>query len=249
MAKIRLDKLLAHSGIGTRKQVKKFIRKGLVTVNGKAVRDAGTIVDTKHDEIFIGNEKIKYRDLIYIMMNKPKGVITSTYDPAERTVIDLLPPELTAVDPFPVGRLDKDTEGLLLITNDGELAHQLLSPKKNVVKKYYAQIQGIVDENDVKAFKEGIILEDGYKTLPAGLEILRAADVSEVYVYLKEGKYHQIKRMFKMLDKQVVYLKRIAMGGLILDERLKPGEWRELTEEEVVSLQKSIICDADPLNV
>ncbi len=240
MAKIRLDKLLAHSGIGTRKQVKKFIRKGLVTVNGKAVRDAGTIVDTKHDEIFIGNEKVKYRDLIYIMMNKPKGVITSTYDPAERTVIDLLPPELTAVDPFPVGRLDKDTEGLLLITNDGELAHQLLSPKKNVVKKYYAQIQGIVDENDVKAFKEGIILEDGYKTLPAGLEILRAADVSEVYVYLKEGKYHQIKRMFKALGKKVLYLKRLAMGSLVLDERLKPGEWRELTGEEVSSLKTSI---------
>lgn len=237
MAKMRLDKLLAHSGIGTRKEVKKLIKKGVITVNGQIAKDAGMIVDTARDEVFMGNDKIDYKEVVYIMMNKPKGVITSTYDPSERTVIDLLPPEMTLLNPFPVGRLDKDTEGLLLITNDGELAHKLLSPKKGVVKKYYAQIQGIVDENDVKAFKEGITLEDGYKTLPARLEILRAGSTSEVYVYLSEGKYHQIKRMFKALGKQVIYLKRIAMGCLILDENLKPGEWRELTKEEVESLQ------------
>ncbi len=237
MAKMRLDKLLAHSGIGTRKEVKKLIKKGVITVNGQIAKDAGMIVDTARDEVFMGNDKIDYKEVVYIMMNKPKGVITSTYDPSERTVIDLLPPEMTLLNPFPVGRLDKDTEGLLLITNDGELAHKLLSPKKGVVKKYYAQIQGIVDENDVKAFKEGITLEDGYKTLPARLEILRAGSTSEVYIYLSEGKYHQIKRMFKALGKQVIYLKRIAMGCLILDENLKPGEWRELTKEEVESLQ------------
>ncbi len=237
MAKMRLDKLLAHSGIGTRKEVKKLIKKGVITVNGQIAKDAGMIVDTARDEVFMGNDKIDYKEVVYIMMNKPKGVITSTYDPSERTVIDLLPPEMTLLNPFPVGRLDKDTEGLLLITNDGELAHKLLSPKKGVVKKYYAQTQGIVDENDVKAFKEGITLEDGYKTLPARLEILRAGSTSEVYIYLSEGKYHQIKRMFKALGKQVIYLKRIAMGCLILDENLKPGEWRELTKEEVESLQ------------
>ncbi|MBM7582830.1 16S rRNA pseudouridine516 synthase [Caldicoprobacter guelmensis] len=241
MAKIRLDKLLAHSGIGTRKQVKKLIKKGIITVNGKSVRDTGMIVDTSCDEIFMGNEKINYKEAIYIMMNKPRGVITSTYDPLERTVIDLLPSEVTALNPFPVGRLDKDTEGLLLITNDGELAHKLLSPKKGVVKKYYAQIEGFVSEDDARAFEEGITLEDGYRTLPARLEIIRAADVSEVYIYLTEGKYHQIKRMFKALGKHVAYLKRVAMGSLILDENLKPGEWRELTEEEVISLQRLVM--------
>jgi len=240
MAKMRLDKLLAHAGVGTRKQVKKLIKKGAVTVNGQPARDAGMIIDPSHDEVFMDDARINYREMIYIMMNKPKGVITSTYDPSERTVVDLLPPEMTILNPSPVGRLDKDTEGLLLITNDGELAHRLLSPKKKVVKKYYAQIQGIVDENDVQAFEEGITLEDGYKTLPAGLEIIRAADVSEVYVYLTEGKYHQVKRMFKALDKHVIYLKRVAMGSLILDEDLEPGKWRELTEEEVASLKESI---------
>lgn len=240
MAKIRLDKLLAHSGIGTRKEVKKIIKQGLVLVNGKPARNAGMIVDTALDEIFMGNERINYREVIYIMMNKPKGVVTSTHDPSERTVIDLLPPEITVFNPFPVGRLDKDTEGLLLITNDGELAHRLISPKHKVIKKYYAQIEGMVDENDAKAFEKGIVLKDGYKTLPARLEIIKAGRVSEVHVYLTEGKYHQIKRMFKALGKQVVYLKRTAMGCLTLDENLKPGEWRELTEEEVDSLQKLV---------
>lgn len=239
MAKMRLDKLLAHSGIGTRKEVKKLIKKGIITVNGQIAKDAGMIVDTSRDEVFMGNDKINYKEVVYIMMNKPKGVITSTYDPSERTVIDLLPPEIIALNPFPVGRLDKDTEGLLLITNDGELAHRLLSPKKGIMKKYYARIRGTVDENDVKAFEEGITLEDGYKTLPARLEIIRAGNISEVNVYLREGKYHQIKRMFKHLGKQVLYLKRVAMGNLILDQGLNPGEWRELTEEEVSSLKAS----------
>lgn len=175
------------------------------------------------------------------MINKPKGVISATYDEVEKTVIDLLPQELKARNPFPVGRLDKDTEGLLLITNDGDLAHQLLSPKKNVIKKYYAEILGFVNESDIKAFNEGIILEDGYKTLPANLEILfSSSDVSKVYVYIREGKYHQIKRMFESVGKKVIYLKRLAMGSLTLDENLKPGEWRELSEEELSFLKKSI---------
>lgn len=240
VAKIRLDKLLAHSGIGTRKQVKKLIRKGAITVNGRPVGDAGMIIDPSQDEVFIGNDRVNYKEMVYIMMNKPKGVISSTHDPSERTVIDLLPPELIALKPFPVGRLDKDTEGLLLITNDGELAHKLLSPKNEVVKKYYAQIEGLVSEDDVRAFQEGITLENGYKTLPARLEIIRASDISEVYIYLTEGKYHQIKRMFKALGKRVIYLKRVAMGSLTLDKNLKPGEWRELSEDEVISMQQLV---------
>ncbi|SHF36374.1 16S rRNA pseudouridine516 synthase [Thermoanaerobacter uzonensis DSM 18761] len=241
MTKMRIDKLLSNIGIGTRKEVKKFIKEGLVLVNGNTVKDAGLIVDTESDEILFDGEKINYKEFIYIMINKPKGVISATSDPIEKTVIDLLPQELKARNPFPVGRLDKDTEGLLLITNDGDLAHQLLSPKKNVIKKYYAEILGFVNESDIKAFNEGIILEDGYKTLPANLEILcSSSDVSKVYVYIREGKYHQIKRMFESVGKKVIYLKRLAMDSLTLDENLKPGEWRELSEEELSLLKKSI---------
>lgn len=240
MAKMRIDKLLSNIGIGTRKEVKKFIKEGLVLVNGNTVKDAGLIINTETDEILFDGKKIYYKEFIYIMMNKPKGVISATYDPVEKTVIDLLPQELKARNPFPVGRLDKDTEGLLLITNDGDLAHKLLSPKKNVIKKYYAKILGFVNESDIKAFNEGIVLEDGYKTLPANLEILSSSDVSKVYVYIREGKYHQIKRMFESVGKKVIYLKRLAMGNLTLDENLKPGEWRELSEEELSFLKKSI---------
>lgn len=241
MAKIRIDKLLSNTGIGTRKEAKKFIKEGLVLVNGNTVKDAGLIVDTESDEILFDGEKINYKEFIYIMINKPKGVISATYDEVEKTVIDLLPQELKARNPFPVGRLDKDTEGLLLITNDGDLAHQLLSPKKNVIKKYYAEILGFVNESDIEAFNEGIILENGYKTLPANLEILfSSSDVSKVYVYIREGKYHQIKRMFESVGKKVIYLKRLAMGSLTLDENLKPGEWRQLSEEELSFLKKSI---------
>jgi len=240
MAKMRIDKLLSNIGIGTRKEVKKFIKEGLVLVNGNIVKDAGLIINTETDEILFGGKKLNYKEFIYIMVNKPKGVISATSDPIEKTVIDLLPQELKARNPFPVGRLDKDAEGLILITNDGNLAHKLLSPKKNVIKKYYAEILGFVNESDIKAFIEGIVLEDGYKTLPANLEILSSSDVSKVYVYIREGKYHQIKRMFESVGKKVIYLKRLAMGSLTLDENLKPGEWRELSEEELSLLKKSI---------
>ncbi|KHO61532.1 pseudouridine synthase [Thermoanaerobacter sp. YS13] len=240
MAKMRIDKLLSNIGIGTRKEVKKFIKEGLVLVNGNIVKDAGLIINTEIDEILFDGKKLNYKEFIYIMINKPKGVISATSDPIEKTVIDLLPQELKARNPFPVGRLDKDAEGLILITNNGNLAHKLLSPKKNVIKKYYAEILGFVNESDIKAFIEGIVLEDGYKTLPANLEILSSSDVSKVYVYIREGKYHQIKRMFESVGKKVIYLKRLAMGSLTLDENLKPGEWRELSEEELSLLKKSI---------
>jgi len=240
MSKMRIDKLLSNIGIGTRKEVKKIINKGFVLVNSNIIKNSGLIINTETDEILLNGKKIEYKEFLYIMMNKPNGVISATYDFKEKTVIDLLPSELKSRNLFPVGRLDKDTEGLLLITNDGELAHKLLSPKKNVVKKYYAEISDFVDNKDIKAFNEGVILEDGYKTLPAKLEILSSHDGSKVFVYITEGKYHQIKRMFESIGKKVIYLKRLAMGSLTLDENLKPGDWRELSEEELSMLKKSI---------
>ncbi|HHW58353.1 MAG TPA: rRNA pseudouridine synthase [Clostridia bacterium] len=240
MAKMRIDKLLANMGIGTRKEVKNFIKKGLVSVNGRIIKDNSLLVNTDLDTILFEGKKINYQEFIYIMMNKPQGIISATYDPIEKTVIDLLPNELKARHPFPVGRLDKDTEGLLIITNDGELAHKLLSPKKKVIKKYYVEIQGFVTENDIDSFAKGIVFKDGYKTLPAKLEILSSCDISKVYVYITEGKYHQIKRMFESIGKKAIYLKRLAMGNLQLDEKLQPGEWRILSDQELYLLKNSI---------
>lgn len=240
MAKMRIDKLLSNIGIGTRKEVKKFIKDGSVEINKKVVNNPGVIVNTDIDEILLNGKAVNYKEYIYIIMNKPNGVVSATYDPVDRTVIDLLSDELKSREPFPVGRLDKDTEGFLLITNDGNLAHRLLSPKKNIIKTYYAEISGFVDDDDITAFNDGITLDDGYKTLPAGLEILSSGPTSRVYVHIKEGKYHQVKRMFEALGCKVVYLKRLSMGNLSLDESLKPGEWRELTDSEIALLKESI---------
>ncbi|WP_434642819.1 pseudouridine synthase [Thermoanaerobacterium thermosaccharolyticum] len=240
MAKMRIDKLLSNTGFGTRKEVKGFIKEGLVTVNGRTVNDPGLIIETDKDDIIFNDEKIFYRKYIYIMMNKPKGVISATYDPLEKTVLDLLPDDIKARKVFPAGRLDKDTEGLLLLTNDGILAHKLLSPKKHVYKKYYAEISGFIDEDDISLFSNGIVLDDGYKTMPAYLEIISSGSISKVYVSIKEGKYHQIKRMFESLGSKVIYLKRLSMGYLNLDENLKEGEWRELTDNELKLLLLSV---------
>ncbi|HRU41974.1 MAG TPA: 16S rRNA pseudouridine(516) synthase, partial [Candidatus Diapherotrites archaeon] len=170
---------------------------------------------------------------IYIMMNKPQGVISATEDSRERTVIDLLSDEFKAFKPFPVGRLDKDTEGLLLLTNDGQLAHRLLSPKKHVPKTYIAKVAGRVSEEDAEAFSNGVTLEDGYRTMASRLEILVRGSISLVEVTIYEGKFHQVKRMFQAVGKEVIFLKRISMGELKLDETLEPGEYRELNEEEL----------------
>lgn len=240
MAKMRIDKLLSNMGFGTRKEVKGFIKESLVTVNGKTVNDPGLIVETDKDNIIFNDEKIFYSEHIYIMMNKPKGVISATYDPSEKTVLDLLPDDIKARKVFPAGRLDKDTEGLLLLTNDGILAHKLLSPKKHVYKKYYAEISGFVDQDDVLLFSSGIVLDDGYKTMPAKLEIISSGSISKVYVSIKEGKYHQIKRMFESLGSKVIYLKRLSIGYLNLDKNLKVGEWRELTDDELKLLLSSV---------
>jgi 16S rRNA pseudouridine516 synthase len=237
MSKERIDKVLANMGYGTRKEVKALVKSGEISVNGEKVKDPGQHVAPETDEIFVGDKRLLYRKYVYIMMNKPQGVISATEDNYDKTVIDLLEDSLKNFEPAPVGRLDKDTEGLLLITNDGELNHMLLSPKKHVPKKYYAQIDGEVTEEDVLEFKEGVILEDGYKTMPGELKIIKADSSSEIELIIHEGKFHQVKRMFEAVGKKVTFLKRTEMGSLILDPVLKTGEYRELTLEELESLK------------
>ncbi|SHI12839.1 16S rRNA pseudouridine516 synthase [Clostridium collagenovorans DSM 3089] len=234
----RLDKVLANVGYGTRKEVKILTKKGEVLVNGKIVKDSSAKVDPYKDDITVSGEKVLYREFIYLMMNKPDGVVSATFDNYDETVIDLLDEEYKVFEPFPIGRLDKDTVGLLLITNDGALNHKLISPKNHVDKVYYAEIDKAVNEKDVAAFKNGIVLDDGYKCMPGKLEILKAdEDGSEVLVTIQEGKFHQVKRMFKSRDKEVVYLRRESFGPLKLDESIDEGFFRELTPEEVEALQ------------
>lgn len=229
----RIDKILSNMGFGTRKEVKELVRSGQVQVDRSIVKDPGQQVMPDSQEITVEGRKLLYRDTIYIIMNKPQGVISATEDSREQTVVDLLPDEFRAFDPFPVGRLDKDTEGLLLLTNDGQLSHRLLSPKKHVPKTYLAKIMGRVDEEDVAAFSKGVTLEDGYRTMASQLVILERGNISTIEITIYEGKYHQVKRMFQAVGKEVIYLKRIAMGELKLDESLELGEFRELKTDEL----------------
>ena len=233
----RLDKLLANFGFGSRSEIKKMARNGLITVDGTVVNDASTHVDPEKSKILVNGRALNYRKNIYVMMNKPAGVISATYDGRLKTVTDLLPDELACFDLFPAGRLDIDTEGLVLLTNDGQLAHNLMSPKKRVAKRYYALVYGLVTEDDVAAFSEGVVLEDGYKTMPAELTIIRSGPRSEIELVLHEGKFHQVKRMFEAVGKKVIYLKRLQIAGLKLDETLEPGQCRELTPEEIDQLK------------
>jgi 16S rRNA pseudouridine516 synthase len=233
---LRLDRFLANMGCGSRSEVKRLIRAGEVAVNDKIIRDDGCQVAESHDTITCRGELIRYREFIYLMLNKPAGVISATDDDRERTVLDLIDPRYRHKGIFPVGRLDKDTEGLLILTNNGDLGHQLLSPRKHIPKRYLALVTGEIKAADFDAFRDGIILDDGYRTLPAELELLHGGQRNEVRVTIHEGKFHQIKRMFQALDKQVVYLKRIAMGALELDPGLDLGEYRELTGQEVAIL-------------
>jgi len=235
MKRERLDKVLAHMGIGTRKEVKQLIKQRLITVDGTIATDPGMHVIPEEQVIEIDGEPIDYKRWMYIMLNKPPGVISATEDPRHQTVVDLLPYEW-AIKVHPVGRLDIDTEGLLLLTNDGQLSHSLLSPKKKVEKEYFARIEGRVTAEHVEKFALGVELED-FTTLPARLEILSSGDVSEIRVTIMEGKFHQVKRMFAAFDLQVIYLKRIRMGTLHLDESLALGEYRELTDEELELLR------------
>lgn len=236
MPSLRLDKYLADMGIGTRSEVKGYMRKGRVFVNGQVVKASDTKVDTLTDEVLFDNQKIGYVSYEYFMLNKPAGVVSATSDNTSKTVIDLIDTS-SRKDLFPVGRLDRDTEGLLVITNDGDLAHRLLSPKKHVGKKYYAEVNGVVTKEDVLMFKEGFLIDEDFKTLPAELTVLEKGEVSKITLTIYEGKFHQVKRMFEAVGKEVTYLKRISMGELELDSSLKPGEYRMLTEKELSLLQ------------
>ncbi len=234
----RLDKIISNLGYGSRKDVKTFAKKGLIEVDGVIVKDNGMNVDPEKSIIKINGEEISYRKNIYLMMNKPDGVISATRDNRDETVIDLLDVDHQTFDPFPVGRLDKDTVGLLLLTNDGELNHRLIAPKWHVDKVYYAKIDKKVDEKDIINFKNGITLDDKYKCLEAKLEILSSSDEgSEVRLTIQEGKFHQVKRMFEAVNKEVTYLKREEFGGLLLDPDLEEGEYRELTDDELSLLR------------
>ncbi|HEY8463204.1 MAG TPA: pseudouridine synthase [Bacillota bacterium] len=236
MKPIRLDRWLANMACGSRTAVKRLIKTGQVLVNGIVCHDPGRQVHPGVDRVSCDGITISYQPYLYLMLNKPAGVVSATEDRRERTVLDLLDAKYLNKGLFPVGRLDKDSEGLLLLTNHGELAHQLLAPQKHVVKKYFARVAGRVTSADQQAFSAGIILEDGYRTLPAELQILTVAAVSEVTVALHEGKFHQIKRMFQVLGKPLLYLQRLAMGPLVLDQRLPLGSYRELSQEEIESL-------------
>lgn len=290
--KMRLDKMLGNLGYGTRSVLKSLVRQGAVTVNGVRVKDPGMQIDPHADEVVLEGERIVYRDTVYAMLNKPAGFVSATEDNRERTVLELLPDDIRVLSPFPVGRLDKDTEGLLLLTNDGKLSHDLLSPRKHVPKTYQALVAGLVNSADIATFATGVTLDDGYVTLPATLRVVeraagganegaeaaeatgeeamressafsmaKAIDRLDTFPALKanrtawqeaveagealswieltiaEGKYHQVKRMFEAVGKKVLYLRRSEMGPLPLDESLAPGEWRELTEEELERLR------------
>ncbi|WP_035452251.1 pseudouridine synthase [Alicyclobacillus herbarius] len=231
--------MLTHMRVATRKQVKKLIRAERIFVNGLPAHDPGMYVNPETDTVEVDGEVIAYREHLYLMLNKPQGVLSATEDASQRTVLDLIEPELRMFQPFPVGRLDKDTEGLLLLTTDGKLAHQLISPNRHVPKRYFARVEGRVTEADGQAFAAGVVLDDGYKTMPGELTILTQGPESEVELTIYEGKFHQVKRMFAAVGKRVVYLKRLAMGPLELDASLAPGEYRELSRTELALLRQA----------
>ena len=227
----RLDKFLTQIPVGTRSQVKDMIKKGRVCVNGVHASKPELKVDPENDSITLDGKRLFYSQYAYYMLNKPAGVITATMDKKKETVLDLLDDKRK--DLFPVGRLDIDTEGLLLITNDGALAHNLLSPAKHVAKTYYAKIDGMVTDEDVNLFEKGVDIGEEKLTKPAKLTILKSKPISEIELTITEGKFHQVKRMFEAVGKRVTYLKRISMGPLVLSDDLKAGEYRKLTIEEI----------------
>ena len=239
---MRLDKFLVACAVGSRTEVKNFLKTGRVTVNGKKEKSAKLQINEDTDEICFDGQKLEYEEFVYYMMNKPQGVISATEDPKHKTVLDLLDDYARAKEVFPVGRLDIDTHGLLLLTNDGKLAHALLSPKRHVDKTYLAQINGVMTDEDVETFAEGIPLKD-FTCQPAKLELVfidGEKNQSLVRVTIAEGKFHQVKRMVAYCGKEVMDLQRLTMGTLILDEGLKRGEWRRLTKEELEGLLESV---------
>ena len=233
---MRLDKFLAEMGAGSRQEVKKYIRKGLVSVNGDTVLEPKEKIDEQNDRVCLQGNLVEYAAFEYYMLNKPAGVVSAAKDPKDTTVVDLIK-DKKRKDLFPAGRLDKDTEGLLLITNDGALAHELLSPRKHVDKTYFVKIKNPVSPEDVKRLENGVDIGEEKQTLPAKISRLSPERIS-LCLTIREGKFHQIKRMFQAVDNEVLYLKRLSMGPLDLDENLAPGEYRTLTEEEIKRLKE-----------
>ncbi len=234
---MRLDKFLADCGIGTRTEIKKLIKSGSIRVTGYDSLRPELKIDENKDEVFAFGERIIYKKHIYLIMNKPQGFVSATWDKKDRVVLELVPEEYLHFEPFPVGRLDIDTEGLLILTDDGDLAHRLLSPKKHVPKTYFARLESPAKTEYIDKFKKGVTLDDGYKTKPATLEILNE---NEINLTISEGKFHQVKRMFESVGNKVEYLKRIKMNNLELDESLELGQCRELTEEEFNALTEGV---------
>ena len=236
---MRLDKFLVESGLGSRSQVKQLLKKGQVWVNGAAVTSAKKQIDERSDQIVVDGQPLVYEKFVYYLLNKPKGVISATEDDRHKTVLDLLDDTARQKEVFPVGRLDVDTHGLLLLTNNGQLSHAMLSPKRHVAKVYQAQVAGLMDQADVERFAQGIELKD-FTCQPAQLEIIErneGAQTSLVRITLSEGKFHQVKRMVLACGKEVTDLQRLSMGPLQLDTNLDLGQWRRLTEEEMQSLE------------
>ncbi len=235
---MRLDKYLCDCGIGTRKEVKAIIKSGMISINAKICKDASVHIDEHVDTVTYGDKTLNYQKYIYLMLNKPAGVVSATFDKHLPTVLDLLPATYKHFDVFPVGRLDIDTTGLLILTNDGQLAHRMISPKHHVEKTYIADICGKVTEADIAAFDEGIVLDDGYICMPGKLLILNSDEHSQIELTIFEGKFHQVKRMFEAVNKRVLTLKRLSMGGICLDTSLPEGQIRALTEKEIELLMK-----------
>lgn len=231
MKKLRIDKILANLGYGTRSSIKKEMKKGVVTVNDKIVKDSSTLIDPEKDELYYKDLLIEYQEYIYLVMNKPAGIISATEDYNQETVVDILIPEDQARDPFPVGRLDIDTEGLLLLTNDGKFAHKISSPKSEIPKTYFVKTKEKIEEKLIKKFKKGIyLINEDITTKPAELEILSD---HTAYLTIYEGKFHQVKRMFEYTGNEVLFLKRIKIGAFSLPEDLEPGEYKEMDLEDL----------------
>lgn len=239
MSVLRLDKYLCDMQIGSRAEVKGLIKKKRIKVNEETVTKTELKIDTDNDIIKFDDEVINYQEYEYFMLNKPQGVISATNDKSDKTVIDLIK-DAKRKDLFPVGRLDKDTEGLLLITNDGELSHNLLSPKRHVDKTYFAKVKGHITDEEVLKFKNGLVVDETFTAKPARLHVLKfndADNTTDIQITIHEGKFHQIKRMFEAVGSEVLYLKRLSMGTLLLDKNLIPGEYRKLSQEEINALK------------
>ena len=237
MGKIRLDKYLADMGLGTRSEVKKLLKSKQVTIIGETATKPELKVDPETDEILSSGERVVYEDFEYYMLNKPQGVVSATEDSRDKTVLDCIPSKKRK-DLFPVGRLDRDTEGLLLITNDGALAHRLLSPKKHVDKTYFVRLRDELSEEDCKKLCEGVDIGEKNLTMPAEITEYEP-EGRQCFITIREGKFHQVKRMFAAVGNEVLYLKRLSMGSLILDETLQPGQYRKLSEEEIERLKNN----------